>query len=254
MTFAQYPSLQNQVVLVTGGGGGIGACHVEQFCRQGATVGFIERDAQAAQHLLDQFKEQGISGAHWLHGDLQDIETIQALIASFIREHGDIDVLVNNAAHDERHELLDVSVAYWDERIALNLRHLFFCAQAVVPGMIRKGRGSIINLGSFSWRVGLGGMPVYLTAKAGIEGMTRGLARDLGEHGIRVNSLIPGWIMTPRQLELWVTPEVEKQMFQRQCLKKQVMPDDVARMALWLGSRDSQMCTAQAFVVDAGWS
>jgi NAD(P)-dependent dehydrogenase (short-subunit alcohol dehydrogenase family) len=162
--------------------------------------------------------------------------------------------LLNNAAHDERHATAEVTVEYWDERIALNLRHLFFCAQAVMPGMIRKGGGSIINVGSFSWRVGLGGMPIYVAAKAGIEGLTRGLAQELGPHNIRVNMLVPGWIMTQRQLELWVTPEVERELEQRQCLKSKVMPDDVARMALWLASSDSRMCTAQSFVVDGGWS
>jgi D-xylose 1-dehydrogenase len=254
MKFAQYPSLEGRHVLVTGGGGGIGASHVEQFYRQGARVVFIERDATAAQALLDKLEEESLHKPVFLQVDLRDVGAVQKAIAAHIATHGDIDVLVNNAAHDERHTLESVSVEYWDERVALNLRHLFFCAQAVVPGMIRRGGGSIINVGSFSWHVGLGGMPIYTAAKAGIEGLTRGLARDLGQHKVRVNTLIPGWIMTQRQLELWVDEEGKAEIARRQCLKDLVMPDDVARMALWLASDDSRMCSAQNFVVDGGWS
>jgi NAD(P)-dependent dehydrogenase (short-subunit alcohol dehydrogenase family) len=217
-------------------------------------VVFIERDEVAARLLLDTLNAPGRSKPVFLHADLCDIASVQAAIADHCARHGDIQVLVNNAAHDERHELESVSVEYWDERIALNLRHLFFCAQSVVPGMARCGGGSIINVGSFSWRVGLGGMPIYTAAKAGIEGLTRGLARDLGPQGIRVNTLVPGWVMTKRQLELWVTEEGKAEIQRRQCLKDLVMPDDIARMALWLASDDSRMCSAQNFVVDGGWS
>ena len=254
MKFAQYPSLEGRHVLVTGGGGGIGASHVEQFYRQGARVVFIERDETAAHALLATLNEPGHEKPVFLRVDLRDVSAVQAAIAKHCTTHGDIEVLVNNAAHDERHQLESVSVEYWDERIALNLRHLFFCAQAVVPGMIRRATGSIINVGSFSWRAGLGGMPIYTAAKAGIEGLTRGLARDLGVHGVRVNTLVPGWIMTRRQLELWVTEEGKAEIARRQCLKDLIMPDDVARMALWLASDDSRMCSAQSFVVDGGWS
>lgn len=254
MKFAQYPSLENRHVLISGGGSGIGASHVEQFYRQGARVVFIERDEAAARSLLDKLDEQGRTKPVFLHADLRNIEVIRAVIADHCAAYGDIDVLVNNAAHDERHELDSVSVEYWDERIALNLRHLFFCTQSVVPGMVRRGGGSVINVGSFSWRVGLGGMPIYTAAKAGIEGLTRGLARDLGQQGIRVNTLVPGWVMTKRQLELWVTEEGKGEIQRRQCLKELVMPDDIARMALWLASDDSRMCTSQSFVVDGGWS
>lgn len=252
--YANYPSLADKTVLITGGGSGIGAAHVEHFCAQGATVGFIDYNAAVAEPLVEDIVAKGYRRPDYMKADLRDIAETQAAIAGFIEARGDIDVLVNNAAHDERHTLEDVTVDYFDERIALNLRHLFFCAQSVVPGMIRKGEGSIINVGSFSWRVGLGGMPIYVAAKAGIEGLTRGLARDLGDRNIRVNTLIPGWIMTQRQLDLWVTPEVEIELAKRQCLKSKVMPADVARMALWLASDDSRMCSAQSFVVDGGWS
>lgn len=254
MKFAKYPSLEGRHVMVTGGGGGIGASHVEQFFRQGARVVFIERDVAAAQALLEKLEDKGLHKPVFLQVDLRDVGAVQKAIADHIATHGDIDVLVNNAAHDERHTLESVSVEYWDERIALNLRHLFFCTQSVVPGMIKRGEGSIINVGSFSWHVGLGGMPIYTAAKAGIEGLTRGLARDLGEHNVRVNTLVPGWIMTQRQLDLWVTEEGKTEIQRRQCLKDLVMPDDVARMALWLASDDSRMCSAQSFVVDGGWS
>ncbi|GAB5097791.1 SDR family NAD(P)-dependent oxidoreductase [Caballeronia sp. HLA56] len=254
MNFARYPSLEGRHVLVTGGGGGIGASHVEQFCLQGARVAFIERDAAAANTLLDKLDANCLRKPVFLQVDLRDVSAVKAAVEQHIATHGDIDVLVNNAAHDERHTLESVSVEYWDERIALNLRHLFFCAQAVVPGMIRRGAGSIINVGSFSWHVGLGGMPIYTAAKAGIEGLTRGLARDLGQHNVRVNTLIPGWIMTQRQLDLWVDEAGKAEIARRQCLKDLVMPDDVARMALWLAADDSRMCSAQNFVVDGGWS
>ena len=252
--FASYPSLANEVVLITGGASGIGEAHVEHFCAAGATVGFIDYNVEAGEALVARLAESNGRAPIFIQADLREIEIVQAAIAVFAKQHGDVGVLINNAAHDERHDIENVSVAYWDERIALNLRHLFFCAQAVIPGMIAKGSGSIVNVGSFSWRVGLGGLPIYMTAKAGIEGLTRGLARDLGPHNIRVNTLVPGWIMTKRQLDLWVTPEVELERQKRQCLKDKVMPADVARMALWLAAADSRMCTAQSFVVDGGWS
>jgi NAD(P)-dependent dehydrogenase (short-subunit alcohol dehydrogenase family) len=251
--FAIYPSLRDKVVLITGGGSGIVAAHVEQFCAQGAKVGFIDINKSASEEVIAKVMNAGHSKPAFFEADLRDIEAIKDSIRRFTESVGDVDVLLNNAAHDERHRIEDVTVEYWDDRIAVNLRHLFFAAQAVIPGMIRKKKGAIINFGSLSWRVGMGGMPVYVTAKAGIEGLTRGLARDLGPHDIRVNCIIPGWVMTQRQLDLWVTPESEKEIGQRQCLKSKVYPDDVARMALWLAADDSRMCTNQTFVVDGGW-
>jgi NAD(P)-dependent dehydrogenase (short-subunit alcohol dehydrogenase family) len=186
--------------------------------------------------------------------DLRDIPALQHAIATIRRQLGPITVLVNNAAHDERHRIEDVTVAYWEDRMRVNLRHQFFAVQAVLPMMREAGGGSIVNMGSVSWHIGQGGMPAYTTAKAGIEGLTRGLARDLGPDRIRVNCIIPGWIMTQRQIDLWLTPEAEKDLMKAQCLKEKVYPADVARMALWLAADDSRLCTAQTWVVDAGWS
>jgi len=251
--FAVYPSLREKVVLITGGGSGIGAAHVEQFCAQGARVGFIDVNKSASEEVISKVTDAGHSTPAFFETDLRDIEAVKDSIRRFTESTGDVDILLNNAAHDERHRAEDVTVEYWDDRIAVNLRHLFFAAQAVAPGMIRKRKGSVINFGSISWRVGMGGMPVYVTAKAGIEGMTRGLARDLGPHNIRVNCIIPGWVMTQRQLDLWVTPDSEKEIEQRQCLKSKVYPVDIALMALWLAADDSRMCTGQTFAVDGGW-
>lgn len=251
--FAIYPSLRDKVVLITGGGSGIGASHVEQFCAQGAKVGFLDINRSASEELVARIAEAGYAKPMFFEADLRDIAAVKECIGRFAAAVGDVDVLLNNAAHDERHRIEDVTVEYWDDRIAVNLRHLFFAAQAVIPGMVRKKKGVIINFGSLSWHIAMGGMPVYVTAKAGIEGLTRGLARDLGPHDIRVNCIIPGWIMTQRQLDLWVTPESEKEIEKNQCLKSKVYPDDVARMALWLAADDSRMCTNQTFVVDGGW-
>jgi NAD(P)-dependent dehydrogenase (short-subunit alcohol dehydrogenase family) len=253
-SFAVYPSLREKVALVTGGGSGIGAAHVNELCAQGARVGFIDIDVDASEKLVASIARAGHPVPKFLLADLRDTKALQSAISDFREEFGSVDILLNNAAHDERHELQDVSVEYWDDRIAINLRHLFFAVQAVAPGMIAKGGGSIINFGSFSWRAGFGGMPVYTTAKAAIEGLTRTLARDLGMHGIRVNCVVPGWIMTDRQLSLWVNADVRKRITEAQCLKSLIAPADVARMALWLAADDSQMCTSQTFVVDGGWT
>jgi len=170
-----------------------------------------------------------------------------------IRAAGPIDVLVNNAANDDRHQIGDVTPAYWDDRIAVNLRHLFFCTQAVVPGMKSQGGGAVINLGSVSWHLALPDLAIYQTAKAGIEGMTRGLARDLGIHNIRVTCVVPGGVRTPRQMKLWHTPEEENRMLGQQCIKARVEPHDVAAMVLFLASDDARLCTAHEYFVDAGW-
>jgi NAD(P)-dependent dehydrogenase (short-subunit alcohol dehydrogenase family) len=170
-----------------------------------------------------------------------------------VQEAGAIDVLVNNAANDDRHRVGEITPAYWDERMAVNLRHLLFCTQGVVPSMKAAGGGSIVNLGSISWHLGLPELVLYETAKGGIEGMTRGLARDLGEHGIRVNSVVPGGVRTERQVRLWHNPEEEARMVAQQCLKARVEPGDVAAMVLFLASDDARMCTAHSYFVDAGW-
>jgi len=248
-----HPSLVGKVVLVTGGGSGIGASHVAEFCAQGATVGFLDVMEEASTQLVQQVAAAGHRPPRYYHADLTDIAALQSAIAAFATEAGAVDVLINNAAHDERHELEAITPAYFDDRIAVNLRRLVFAVQTVVPGMKVKGAGVIVNTGSISWRAGFGGMPLYMAAKAGIEGLTRALARDLGPHGIRVNCILPGWVMTERQLALWVDDAARKLIKERQCLAGYVEPADIARMATWLASDDSRMVTNQTFVVDGGW-
>ncbi len=249
---ASYPSLKEKVVFVTGGATGIGASIVEHFAAQGARVAFFDMDAQSAQKLVADIAARGHAQATFFPSDLRDVPDFRRNIEEARRKLGDPHVLVNNAARDDRHSIESVTPEYWDERIAVNLRHQFFAAQAVMDGMKRLGGGSIINMGSGSWRSASGNMPVYLTAKAGVEGLTRGLARDLGPFNIRVNCVVPGWVMTQRQIKLWLTPEAEVNLMRQQCLKKRLMADDIARMVLWLAAADSSMATPQAFVVDAG--
>ena len=248
MTYASYPSLKNEAVIVTGGASGIGASIVEHFATQGARVGFLDLDDEAGRALAAK------CGAAFARCDLRNIDELRAAIAKFEAAHGPTLALVNNAARDDRHAVEDVTPDFWDERMATNLRHQFFAAQAVLPAMRKRKRGSIVNMGSISWRLALGGMPAYVTAKAAVEGLTRGLARDVGRDGIRVNSVIPGWIMTERQVKLWLTPESEAELMTNQCLKEKLYPEDVARMVLWLAADDSRMATAQSFVIDGGWA
>jgi NAD(P)-dependent dehydrogenase (short-subunit alcohol dehydrogenase family) len=248
-----HPSLKGRAVLVTGGASGIGAAHVRAFAGQGARVAFLDLAADAGEALVRQLDGEGLPAPLFRAVDLTDIAALEAAIAGLAEELGDFDVLVNNAAHDERHRLEDIDAAYFEDRVAVNLRHLVFAAKAVAPGMRRKGRGVILNTGSISWRGGFGGMPLYTMAKAGIEGLTRSLARDLGPNRIRVNCIIPGWVMTERQLSLWVDAAGERMIDERQCLPGRVQPMDIARMATWLASDDARMCTNQTFVVDGGW-
>jgi len=252
--FARYPSLQGRVVFISGGASGIGASLVEHFARQEAQVAFVDRQEEAGRALAAGLAAEGLPTPLFLPLDLRDIPALQRAVATVGEQLGPVSVLLNNAAHDERHRIEDVTVEFWEDRMQVNLRHQFFAAQAVLPMMRVAGSGSIINMGSVSWHVGQGGMPAYTTAKAGIEGLTRGLARDLGPYRIRVNCIIPGWIMTQRQIELWLTPDAERELMQSQCLKEKVFPADVARLALWLAAEDSRLCTSQTWVVDAGWS
>ncbi len=249
---ASYPSLTGRTVLVTGGGSGIGASLVEHFCRQGSRVSFLDVQADAAQALVGRLAQLG-PPPRFIRCDLRDVAALQAAMAQVEAESGPVAVLVNNAASDDRHRIEDVSAAYWDERVATNLRHQFFAAQAVIPGMKRLGGGSIVNFGSMTWHASEGGYPIYATCKAAVEGLTRSLARDLGPFRIRVNTLIPGWVMTERQMQLWLDAEGEAEIQRRQCLKDKVQPADIARMVLFLAADDSRMCTAQNFIVDAGW-
>ena len=245
---ATYPSLKGKAVVVTGGASGIGAEIVRAFVAQKAVVGFIDRDAEAAGALLDELKGKAV----FKNCDLRDIPALQSALADIARVNGAADVLVNNAARDDRHDWRDVNPHYWDERMHTNLRHMFFAIQAVAPGMIEAGGGSIVNIGSNSWHELAGGFPAYATAKAGVEGLTRSMARDLGPHRIRVNTVVPGWIMTARQLALWMTPEKEAAQLATQCLPDLIAPEAVARMVLFLAADDASACTAGAFPVTAG--
>jgi NAD(P)-dependent dehydrogenase (short-subunit alcohol dehydrogenase family) len=250
--FAAYPSLRDRTVFVTGGASGIGASLVRHFAAQGARVAFVDIADDAATALVAEIAAHGHPPPFFQHCDLRDIAALRAAIAAAAARLGPITVLVNNAAHDDRHRMDDVTVAYWDERQAVNLRHQFFAIQAVAPMMRAAGGGSIVNFGSTSWRSRTSGMPAYTTAKAGVEGLTRGLSQDLGPDNIRVNCVVPGWVMTERQVALWLTPAGETALMQKQALKEKLLPDDLARMVLWLAADDSRMCTGQAWIVDAG--
>lgn len=251
--FATYRSLRDKVVVVTGGATGIGASIVEHLADQGACVAFLDIDDRAGQKLSAALADAGRHVA-FLPCDLRDIDALRTAIDAARARFGPITALVNNAARDDRHGIDAVTPEYWDERMAVNLRHQFFAAQAVVPDMRANGGGAILNLGSISWMIKDRGMPAYLTAKSAVTGLTRALARDLGADRIRVNGLLPGWVMTQRQKTLWLTPEGEAKMREAQCLPDQLLPPDIARMALWLLADDSRMVTAQNFIVDAGWS
>jgi D-xylose 1-dehydrogenase len=253
VTTARYPSLRDRVVFVTGGGNGIGASIVEHFCEQGARVAFMDIDLAASQRLVERVAAAGHGQPMFLAGDLRDIEVLRAAILRTIDDLGPIFALVNNAARDDRHSVAEVSPGYWDESMAVNLRHQFFASQAAYPSMAAAGGGSIINFSSTSWMMGLGGMPVYVTAKAAVVGLTRALAREFGPAGVRVNTVVPGWVMTERQLALWMTPAGESTREESQCLKRRLMPADIARTVLFLAADDSEMCTSQCFVVDGGW-
>jgi NAD(P)-dependent dehydrogenase (short-subunit alcohol dehydrogenase family) len=250
---AIYPSLRDRAVFITGGATGIGASLVGHFAAQGARVAFLDIAEAEGRALCDHLAAEGRTRPHFIPCDLRDIAALQAAVAEAAETLGPPAVLVNNAAHDERHRWQDVTPEYWEDRLAVNLRHQFFAIQAVAPMMQREGRGSIINFGSISWHLGQGGMPAYTTSKAGIEGLSRSFARDLGGDHIRVNTVIPGWIMTERQKALWLTPEAEADTLKGQCLKRLMLPEDVARLVLWLASDDSRMCTNQSWTVDGGW-
>jgi len=248
MPFASYPSLKNRSVFVSGGGSGIGASIVEHLAGQGAKVAFVDVDEAASKALA------GRTGAMFLKGDVRDIEAYRAVLAEAAAAQGPITALVNNAARDDRHALAEVTPDYWDERINVNLRHAFFAIQAVAPGMKQAGGGSIVNFSSVSYHTMTANLAVYQAAKAAVIGLTRGLARDLGPDRIRLNSITPGWIMTQRQIDLWLTPEGEADLLKAQCLKEKLYPPDIARMVLFLAADDSRLITAQDFVVDGGRS
>lgn len=245
---AIYPSLAGKRVLVTGGGSGIGSGIVAAFARQGADVTFFDILDAPSQALVEQLRGK----VHYHKVDLTRIGSLQDEIRRLIARDGAFDILINNAANDDRHSIDDVTEAYWDDRLGVNLKHMFFCAQAVVPAMRARGGGVIINLGSISWHLGLENLTLYQMCKAAIEGLTRSLARDLGGDGIRVSCVIPGNVRTPRQQQ-WYTPEAEAEIVASQCLKGRLMPDDIAAMVLFLASDDARLITGHSYFVDAGW-
>ena len=248
---ASYPSLQDRRVLVTGGASGIGKALVEAFAAQGAQVAFVDIAADDGAALAER-----LTGAShrpiFRKCDVTDTDALSAVIEEFAQDFGGIDVLMNNAASDDRHELTEVTSDYWDDRIAVNLKHQFFAAKAVAPHMRRNGGGAIVNFGSISWHLGLPDLALYQISKAGIEGLTKSLARDLGRDNIRVNTIVPGNVRTPRQLK-WYTPEGEAEIVAAQCLDGRIEPIDIAAMAMFLASDDARYCTAHNYWVDAGW-
>lgn len=245
-----YDSLQGKVVLVTGGASGIGRAIVTAFAAQGARVGFLDLDAAAAQTTIAAC---GANAPRFWRCDLTDIAALRAAIADVRASLGPIGVLVNNAGNDDRHLTPEVTPDYFDGRVAVNLRHYLFAVQAVVADMAQAGGGSIVNMGSITWKVGDGDCPIYLACKAAITGLSRGLAREFGPQGIRVNTVLPGWVMTERQIKLWLTPEGEAQIARAQCLRPRLQPEDIAAMVLYLASDQARMCTSQDFIVDGGW-
>ena len=248
MSSAIYPSLKGRRVVVTGGGSGIGAGLVEAFAGQGAETIFVDILQAQSAALADRLKAQGAS-VRFEALDLTDLKALEHFFAGI----GPVDVLVNNAGNDDRHALDDITPEYWDDRMAVNLRHMLFAARAVAPGMKAKGGGTIINFGSISWHLGLKGLTLYEIAKAGIEGMTKALARELGADNIRVNCVVPGNVKTPRQMK-WYTPEAEADILAQQCLKTRILPRHVAALVLFLASDDAAMCTGHPFWIDAGWA
>ena len=248
-----YSDLKDKKVFITGGGSGIGASIVEHFCEQGSNVFFIDINEKSSNKLVSECKNKKFSVPTFINCDLLNIKFLQNTISKIISDNGAIDILVNNAANDERHSIDEVTEEFWNERMNINLRHYFFTVQSVKKTMIENKGGSIINIGSVSWMIGQGGMAAYTAAKSGVVGLTRSFARDLGEFNIRVNSVVPGWVMTERQIEKWLTPESEADMMKKQCLKHKLMPSDIAKTVLFFGSDQSSGCTNQDYIVDKGW-
>jgi D-xylose 1-dehydrogenase len=250
--FARYPSLRNRGVLVTGGATGIGESIVSHFARQGARVAFLDIQDEAAQRLVANLESESLAPIYF-HCDLTKPDELQETMRNVLGELGTLDVLVNNAANDQRHSIGDVTPEYWDNCIAINLRQQFFVIQAALPTMRAAGRGSIINMSSISWMIPSTGVPIYTAAKAAVVGLTRTLAHELGPANIRVNAVLPGAIATDRQRRLWYTPEYRAEILASQALKREILPDDVARLVLFLAADDSSAITNQSYVVDGGW-
>lgn len=251
MHSAIYPSLTGRKVIISGGGSGIGEAVVEAFVRQGAAVAFVDIQETPSEDLIRRLADAEIR-PHFVHCDITDCDDYGHKVNQLIERLGGCDVLINNAASDDRHRLDDITPAYWDDRMAVNLKHQFFAAKAVLPAMRTAGGGSIINMGSISWHLGIKDLVIYQTAKAAIEGLTSSLARELGRDNIRVNTIIPGNVQTPRQMK-WYSPEGEADIVAEQCLDGRIQPPDIAAMALFLASDDARYCTAHNYWVDAGW-
>jgi|SRR6187402_987152 len=251
--FAIYPSLRGRSVVVTGGASGIGEYIVEAFARQGARVAFLDVQDEAAERLSSRLEGLGAARPLYVHCDLTDIDALREATARIIAELGGVEVLVNNAGNDLRHTIEEVTPEFWDRTLAVNLKHYFFMAQAVIPGMKAAGRGSIVNLSSISWIIPSTGLPVYVTAKAAIVGMTRTLAHELGGDGIRVNAVLPGAIATEKQKRMWYTDAYKAEVMASQALKRMITPEEVARLVLFLAADDSSAITNQSYVVDGGW-
>ena len=247
--FATYPSIAGKTVLITGGGSGIGAAMTEAFHNQNARVAFLDIADDPSTKLVERLDGK----VQYVRCDLTDIEALRDAISQVARQLGPVSILINNAGNDDRHPVLEVTPEYWDARMAVNLRHMFFAAQAVFPFMKELGGGSIVNLSSTSWIMGEAGYPAYTTAKAGIWGLTRSLSREFGKDRIRVNAIMPGWVMTERQLTLWIDDDANALIDRSQALPDRIQPEDIARAALFLASDDSHMCTGQQLTVDGGW-
>jgi NAD(P)-dependent dehydrogenase (short-subunit alcohol dehydrogenase family) len=251
--FASYPSLRDRVVVVTGGASGIGEAIVESFAMQGSRVAFLDIQDSAGEQLVERLDALGMSRPVYFHCDLTDIDALKKSVQQILDRFQTIDVLVNNAGNDTRHSMADVTSATWDQSMAVNLKHQFFMAQAVIPAMQKARRGSIINMSSIAWAIPSINMPVYVTAKAAIVGMTRTLAHEIGSDNIRVNCVMPGAILTERQKRLWFTDTYQAEILARQALKRMILPEEVARLVLFLASDDSSAITNQTYVIDGGW-
>ncbi len=250
--FATYPSLRGRVAVITGGASGIGEALVRAFAEQKSRVVFLDIQDDAARSLIEQLTSAGLPAPTYFPCDLTKVDLIQTTLAGILEQFGTIDILVNNAGNDTRHSVDEVTSEYWDRMMAINLKSQFFMAQAVIPAMKKAQRGSIINMSSISFMIPSTGLPVYVTAKAAIVGMTRTLARELGPDNIRVNAVMPGAIETERQKRLWLTEEYRAEILARQSLKRMIGPDEVARLVLFLASDDSASMTSQSYVIDGG--
>ena len=253
-SLARFPSLRDRRVFITGGGSGIGAAMVEAFAEQGAQVAFVDFAKDDSEALVKKIAAKGLPAPWWRLCDVRDVVALQTAIADAAAALGDFYVLVNNVARDDRHSVESVTPDYWEERMNTNQRPAFFAIQSIAPGMKRLCGGAIINLGSTGWQGKNGDFPLYSMAKSSMNGLTRSMAVSLGPHRIRVNTVSPGWVMTERQIKLWLNAEGEEAIKRNQCLPDKMLPSDIARMVLFLASDDGAMCTAQEFKVDAGWT